>query len=126
MKRSLFLTIMAVIPAFFGFMFFLSPESMLGKYGFTLDAGMKIMGYSVGSMLIATGLLNFLSRNATLEAVRPVLITNIAIQALTGGTDLYGTVTGAMNSQGYGAVVMHGVFLCAFLYYLILDKAVAS
>ena len=64
MKRSLFLIIMAVIPAFFGLMFFISPEGMLGKYGFTVDAGMKIMGYSVGSMLIALGALNFLSRSS--------------------------------------------------------------
>ena len=123
MKRSLFLTIMAVVPAFFGLMFFISPEGMLGKYGFTVDAGMKIMGYSVGSMLIALSALNFLSRKFTEpSAVGAVLWTNIIVQTLTGAVDLYGTVSGAMNSQGYGAVVMHAVFLAGFAYFLFVKK----
>jgi hypothetical protein len=119
----MFLTIMAVIPAFFGALFFLTPERMLGNYGFVVDAPMKLLGYSVGSMLIAIGALNLLSRNFTEpSAVRVVLSTNIVVQLLTGAVDAYGTASGAMNSDGWGAVAMHAVFLLGFAYYLFVKK----
>jgi hypothetical protein len=116
----MFLTVMAVIPAFFGALFFITPERMLGNYGFVVDAPMKLLGYSAGSMLIAIGVLNFLSRNFTeASAVRVVLSTNIVVQLLTGAVDAYGTASGTMNDQGWGAVVMHAVFAAAFVYYLV-------
>lgn len=121
MKRSIFLTIAAIIPGLFGLVMIFFPDKMLSNSLIgEINLATRIVTQWVGFGAFSLGLINFLSRNdpgsTTLNAL---MIGNIVFHSLGLVLDIYDYSIGIMKLSGLiTGLVPHSILIIGFVYYL--------
>ena len=118
MKLKLFLTIASLIAFFFGFGMLFAPEMLGSNFGVTLDQGGILFAHSLGALLLGLGTINWLSRDNSLQNLKPVLYGNLIVQALTGTIDFLGIQSGTLNSSAWVGIIIHILLGGGFAYFL--------
>jgi hypothetical protein len=91
MKRSLFFIITTVVAVLFGGMMLLAPEKAAEGFGMMSSNETALLFRSLGGLILATGVLNFLVRNdADSKTLKAILIFNIVFHALSMLNDFAG------------------------------------
>jgi hypothetical protein len=98
MKRSLFLTLVAILGFLFGGMLFLAPAKAVEGFGVASSPESILFFRIMGSMILAAGLLNLLVRKeGDSNALKAVLIFNIVGHGLTMIADIGGVASGTLQ-----------------------------
>ena len=100
----------------FGLALFVTPESMLAGFGVVAPASTKVLARDVGATLIGLGVINWLARNATGEAVRALLVGNVVVQALEFVINTYEIVAGDLPGQAAPGLLIHLVLGAIFIF----------
>ena len=69
----------------------------------------------VGATLIGLGVINWMARNATGDALRALLVGNVVIQALELVINTYEIVVGDLPTQAAGGLVIHLILGAVFV-----------
>jgi hypothetical protein len=99
----------------FGLALFVSPDSMLAGFGLATPAAAKVLSRDVGATLIGLGVINWMARNATGEALRGLLVGNVVVQALELLINGYEIAVGDLPMQAGGGLVIHLVLGAVFV-----------
>ena len=99
----------------FGLALFVSPESMLAGFGLSTPAAAKVLSRDVGATLIGLGVINWMARNATGDALRALLVGNVVVQALELLINGYEIVVGDLPTQAAGGLLIHLVLGAVFV-----------
>ena len=91
----------------FGLALFVSPESMLAGFGLATPVAAKVLSRDVGATLIGLGVINWMARNATGEALRAILVGNVVVQALELVVNAGEIAVGLLPAQAGGGLVIH-------------------
>ena len=119
MKRSLFLTIVAVISAGFGLGLLICPAAVLSQYGLTLDVAGILTARFLAAALIGQALLFWISRNVPDSvAMTGILWAGFAGNFIEGIVAKMAVRSGLMNSMGWSVVAMDMLIAIGFASYL--------
>jgi hypothetical protein len=91
----------------FGLALFVFPESMLAGFGLATPVAAKVLSRDVGATLIGLGVINWMARNATGDALRALLVGNLVVQALELLINGYEIVVGDLPAQSAGGLLIH-------------------
>ena len=101
----------------FGLGLLVFPTTMLANFGLGISDGAKVLSRDVGATLIGLGVINWMARNATGDALRALLVGNVVIQALELVVNAYEIAVGDLTTQAAGGLLIHlvlgGVFVLA-------------
>ena len=100
----------------FGLALFVTPESMLAGFGVVAPASTKVLARDVGATLIGLGVINWMARNATGEALRALLVGNVVVQALELVINTYEIVGGDLPGQAAPGLLIHLVLGAVFIF----------
>ena len=118
MKLKTFLTVASLIAFFFGVGMLLAPKMLASNFGVSLDEGGILFGRSLGALLLGLGTINWLSRDKSLQNLKPVLYGNLVVQVLTGVIDFMGVQSGTLNSSAWVGIIIHILLGGGFAYFL--------
>ena len=119
MKRSLFLTIVAIINAAFGLGLLLTPAMVLSRYGVTLDASGILTAKFLAAALIGQTLVLWMGRNELdSPAMNGILWGGFVANLLEGVAAKKAVLAGVMNSMGWSVVAMDILIAIGFASYL--------
>ena len=99
----------------FGLGLLVFPTSMLPGFGLTVSREAKALSRDVGATLIGLGVINWMARNATGDALRALLVGNVVIQALELAINAYEIAVGDLPTQAAGGLVIHLVLGAVFV-----------
>jgi hypothetical protein len=99
----------------FGLALFVSPESMLAGFGLSTPAVAKVLSRDVGATLIGLGVINWMARNATGDALRALLVGNVVVQALELLINGYEIIVGDLPPQAAGGLLIHLILGAVFV-----------
>jgi hypothetical protein len=91
----------------FGLALFVAPESMLAGFGLGIPKEAKVLSRDVGATLIGLGVINWMARNATGDALRALLVGNVVVQALELLINGYEIAVGDLPTQAAGGLLIH-------------------
>jgi hypothetical protein len=101
----------------FGLALLVFPTSMLAGFGLGVPNEAKILSRDVGATLIGLGVINWMARNATGQALRALLVGNVVVQALELVVNGYEIAAGELPTQAAGGLLIHlvlgGIFVLA-------------
>ncbi|SRR2546430_7918087 len=100
----------------FGLALFVSPESMLAGFGLATPVAAKVLSRDVGATLIGLGVINWMARNASGEALRALLVGNVVVQALELVINTYEIVAGDLPGQAAPGLLIHLVLGAGFIF----------
>jgi len=100
----------------FGLALFVSPESMLAGFGLATPVAAKVLSRDVGATLIGLGVINWMARNASGEALRALLVGNVVVQALELVINTYEIVAGDLPGQAAPGLLIHLVLGAVFIF----------
>src|SRR5947209_11797033 len=104
-----------IAAVFFGLALFVSPESMLAGFGVATPVAAKVLSRDVGATLIGLGVINWMARNATGDALRALLVGNVVVQALEFVVNTYEIAVGDLPTQAGGGLLIHVVLGAVFV-----------
>ena len=104
-----------VVALVFGLALFVSPESMLAGFGLSTPTAAKVLSRDVGATLIGLGMINWMARNASGDALRALLVGNVVVQALELLINGYEIVVGDLPSQAAGGLLIHLILGAVFV-----------
>lgn len=99
----------------FGLALFVSPESTLTGFGLSTPAAAKVLSRDVGATLIGLGVINWMARNATGDALRALLVGNVVVQALELLINAYEIVAQELPTQAAPGLIIHLVLGAVFV-----------
>jgi hypothetical protein len=82
-------------------------ESMLTRFGLATPGAAKVLSRDVGATLIGLGVINWMARNATGEALRALLVGNVVVQALEFLINAFELVVGDLPPQAAPGLLIH-------------------
>src|SRR5207237_2028939 len=109
------LMIGAVAAFIFGLALTVFPATMLAGFGLAVPNEAVVLSRDVGVTLIGLGVINWMARNATGEALRALLVGNVVVQALELLINGYEVVVGDLPTQAAGGLVIHLVLGAVFV-----------
>jgi hypothetical protein len=109
------LMIGGVAAVVFGLALLVFPTSMLANFGLAVSREGTVLSRDVGATLIGLGVINWMARNATGQALRALLVGNVVVQALELLVNGYEIVIGDLPSQAAGGLVIHLVLGAVFV-----------
>ena len=115
MSPRVALMIGGVAAIVFGLGLLVFPTSMLPGFGLTASTEAKVLSRDVGATLIGLGVINWMARNATGNALRALLVGNVVIQALELVINAYEIAVGDLPTQAAGGLVIHLVLGAVFV-----------
>ena len=115
MSPRLALQIGGVAALLFGLALLVFPTSMLAGFGLAVPTEAKVLSRDVGATLIGLGVINWMARNATGEALRALLVGNVVVQALELVVNGYEIVAGELPAQAAGGLLIHLVLGAVFV-----------
>ena len=102
------LTVNAILFLPFGVGFLIIPSMLLSLYGASPEPATALTAQLYGGLLIAIGLLCWLSRGVTdAQALRAMQLSFMIGYAINGIVHARGTVTGVLNALGWSAVLLY-------------------
>ncbi len=117
MKYRTFLMIAAVVALVYALALLLVPGAMDTSYGTGPSAGEMLTDRMLGSVLLAWGLIFWMTRDMTGTSARPIIIASLVGEAVFFVVALIGTLSGVMNATGWTAVGVAFVFALGFAYF---------
>jgi hypothetical protein len=114
-----FLLLSALLAFAFGSALLVMPGPFLAPMGIVATPAVAVSGQAQGAILIGLGVINLLARKLTMDAVRPVLVGNLVVQALSLLVIGRALVGGLVPVQNAGAVVIHAALGAGFAYFVI-------
>lgn len=99
----------------FGLALLVFPTTMLANFGLAVSDGAKVLSRDVGATLIGLGVINWMARNATGEALRALLVGNVVIQALEFVINAYEIAVGDLPTQAAAGLLIHLVLGAVFV-----------
>jgi len=118
MKLSNMLVINTIVALVYGIILVLTPATMLSLYGITQGPGEKLTGQYFGAALIGIGLLTWFARNVADPGAQRAIVLSLLIYDIIGLiVSVLGTVSGAMSTFGWSAVVIYVLLALGFAYF---------
>jgi hypothetical protein len=114
MRPSLALQIGAVLAFIFGAALALLPDQMLAGFGLGTPKEALVVSRDVGVTLIGLGIINWLARNATGDALRGLLWGNIFIQVAETVVNGWEVAAGILPGSAAGGLVIHVALAVVF------------
>lgn len=99
----------------FGLALLVFPSSMLAGFGLAVPTEAKVLSRDVGATLIGLGVINWMARNATGQALRALLVGNVVVQALELVVNGYEIAVGDLPTQAAGGLLIHLVLGAVFV-----------
>jgi len=99
----------------FGLGLLVFPTSMLAGFGLAVPTEAKVLSRDVGATLIGLGVINWMARNATGDALRALLVGNVVVQALELVVNTYEIAVGDVPPQAAGGLLIHLVLGAVFV-----------
>jgi hypothetical protein len=96
-----------VAAVLFGLALLVFPTTMLGGFGLGTPTEALVLSRDVGATLIGLGVLNWMARNATGEALRALLVGNLVVQALELVVNGYEIAAAQLPAAAAGGLVIH-------------------
>ena len=115
---KLFLAISAVLAWIFGCALLFLSSSLYAPMGIVVTPPIAVTAQTQGAILVGLGVLNWTARSLPPSSVRPVLIGNLIVQALSLAVISRAVMLGIVPAQNAGAVVVHTVIGAGFAYFL--------
>jgi hypothetical protein len=113
-------TAIAVLP---GIILVISPQTVLGIYGFQLDNAGAFAARMQGILLVGLAVVYWFARNAAEQPLQTtVLIAGLLINAVTTVIVLLSVVNGTINAAGWPAALLHGALTLGFAYALYIRR----
>jgi hypothetical protein len=91
----------------FGLVLLVFPTSMLAGFGLAVPNEAKVLSRDLGATLIGLGVINWMARNATGDALRALLVGNVVVQALELLINGYEIAVGDLPTQAAGGLLIH-------------------
>jgi hypothetical protein len=121
---KILLAVAAVLAVLIGLALIFATNAFMAPMGIVLDAKTATLGQAQGVVLIALGIINWLSRGSS--DVRPVLAGNAFAQIASLGVNVRAMALGLVGSQAGGAVMMHLILGGLFVFYLVKGQKKAA
>ncbi|MDQ2914802.1 MAG: hypothetical protein M3T56_16360 [Chloroflexota bacterium] len=115
MSPRLALMIGGVAAVVFGLALLVFPTSMLAGFGLAVPNEAKVVSRDVGATLIGLGVINWMARNATGDALRALLVGNVVVQALELVINGYEIAVGDLPTQAAGGLLIHLILGAVFV-----------
>jgi hypothetical protein len=109
------LMIGGVAATVFGLALLVFPSSMLSGFGLAAPTEATVLSRDVGATLIGLGVINWMARGATGQALRAILVGNVVVQALELVVNLGEFIGGQLPGQALGGLVIHLVLGAIFV-----------
>ena len=116
---KLFLAVSAVLAFVFGFALLFISSSFYAPMGIVVTPAIAVTAQTQGAILVGIGVLNWTARSLPPPSLRPVLVGNLVVQALSLAVVSRALVLHIVPVQNAGAVVVHTVLGAGFAYYLV-------
>jgi len=128
MKSSVFAIILAILSVFYGLCLLLIPVKFVSTYDVTLTASGIYFARSVGSALLAFGILFWTNRNVPFSdrSWQSLLLATLFSQAIDAVISVKETMNGQGNSLGWTTVAVNVLVCLGCLYFLFQKKAVKA
>jgi hypothetical protein len=107
MTIKTFFMILAVLAVVHGIGFVLIPEQVASAYGMATSASSRLTAQLFGGALLAWGVIVWLAREFSSDAVRGVLIGTVIGDVVSLIVAAMGTLAGTMNAMGWVAVLIY-------------------
>lgn len=91
----------------FGLALLVFPTSTLAGFGLPVSTEARVLSRDVGATLIGLGVINWMARNATGDALRALLVGNVVVQALEFLINTFEIVVGDLPTQAAGGLLIH-------------------
>ena len=118
MKLRTMFIIAAVVALVYAVGLILMPATLNTMYGMTSDAATQLLAQFFGVGLLTLGLINWLAKDFTGANARPLLIAGVIGNAVGVIVSVMGTLSGAMSSTGWSAVVIYLLLGLGWAYFL--------
>ena len=109
------LMIGGVAAVLFGLVLLVFPSSALSAAGLAVPTEATVVARDVGATLIGLGLINWMARDATGQALRALLVGNVVVQALEFVVNLGEIIAGQVPTQAVGGLLIHLVIGAIFV-----------
>jgi hypothetical protein len=109
------LMIGGIAAGIFGLALLVFPTAMLAGFGLAVPEEAKVLSRDVGATLIGLGVINWMARNATGEALRALLVGNVVVQALELVVNGYEIAVRELPTQAAGGLLIHLVLGAVFV-----------
>jgi hypothetical protein len=117
MTAKTFLTISSIFAILYGLSFLLAPGQSIATFGSEPEPHLVFVVRSLGSVLLAFGALQWLSKDfRDWEVIRAVLIAVVVLNLLNLLLNLWGMTQGLFNAMGWLNIILNIVFLAGALY----------
>jgi hypothetical protein len=121
--RNLFL-LNTVVALLFALAFLLMPSVLLQLFGFTDNAGTRLLGQFIGVELLVGGLVTFFARDLRdAKARQAISLSNLIASVIGVVVALGGMLAGAMNFLGWVIVAVYLLLALGFGYFQFIGPA---
>ncbi len=104
-----------VAAVLFGLVLLVFPSSALSAAGLAVPTEATVVARDVGATLIGLGLINWMARDATGQALRALLVGNVVVQALEFVVNLGEIIASQVPTQAAGGLLIHLVLGAIFV-----------
>jgi hypothetical protein len=125
MNTRTVLTVAAVIAIIFALGLILMPAFMGTLYGTGTSPNQLLLARLFGSALLGFGLMNWVAKDLDYATLRPILLGNLAADAVGLIVCVMGTLSGVMNSMGWTSVVLYLLLALGFAYLYFMGQPVS-
>jgi hypothetical protein len=115
---KLFLAVSAVLAFLFGLALLFASSSFYAPMGIMVTPAIAVTAQAQGAILVGIGALNWTARSLPAASVRPVLIGNLVVQALSLAVISRALALHIVPAQNAGAIIIHTVLGAGFAYFL--------
>jgi hypothetical protein len=127
MNVKMLLAIASVITELYGIAFLLIPKTVDAQFGITPDAATILANRFLGAALLALGVIGWIVRVTTDRTALRGLLIGLSVGSAVGVlVAIWGIIRGITNAMGWSTVVIFGLLLAGYVYYLVTDPAVAD
>jgi hypothetical protein len=99
----------------FGLALLVFPSSALAAAGLAVPTEASVVARDVGATLIGLGVINWMARDASGQALRALLVGNVVVQALEFVVNLGEIVAAQVPGQAVGGLLIHLVLGAVFV-----------
>ena len=125
MNTRTVLTLAAVIAIIFALGLILMPAFMGTLYGTGTSPNQLLLARLFGYALLGFGLMNWVAKDLDYATLRPILLGNLAADAVGLIVCVMGTLSGVMNSMGWLSTALYLVLALGFGYLYFMGQPVS-
>jgi hypothetical protein len=127
MNVKMLLAVASVITMLYGVAFLLVPKAVNVQFGIAPDAATILADRFLAAALLGLGLVIWLVRVTSDRTALRGLLMGLSLGSAVGVlVAIWGNLRGITNAMGWSTVVIFGVLLAGYLYYLFTDPALAG